>query len=74
MCYAEDCCRFKVKLTPGTGKRGKAAKTSVIMFMRDRSATQREKDLLRAVRDEQLARNIPGKVKLSAPRLQAYKK
>lgn len=66
--------RFKVKLTPGTGKRGKAAKTAVSMFLKDRTATQREKDLLRAVKDEQLARNLPGKVKLSAPKLQTYKK
>lgn len=66
--------RFKVKLTPGTGKRGKAAKTAVSMFTKDRAATQREKDLLRAVKDEQLARNLPGKVKLSAPKLQIYRK
>lgn len=63
-----------MKLTPGTGKRGKAAKTAVSMFLKDKTATQREKDLLRAIKDEQLARNLPGKVKLSAPKLQAYKK
>nr|CAH7713770.1 unnamed protein product [Callosobruchus chinensis] len=66
--------KFKVKLTPGTGKRGKAAKTAVAMFLKDRSVTPREKDLLKAVKDEQLARNIPGKVKLSAPRLQNLRK
>ncbi|CAH0550689.1 unnamed protein product [Brassicogethes aeneus] len=66
--------KFKVKLTPGTGKRGKAARTAVTMFLKDRTITQREKDLLKAVKDEQLARNLPGKVKLSAPRLQALKK
>lgn len=59
---------------PGSSKRGKAAKTSLNMFLLDRSTTQREKDLLRAVKDEQLARNIPGKVKLSAPRLLRSKK
>lgn len=61
-------------MTPGTGRRGKAARTAVSMFLRDRTTTQREKDLLRAVKDEQLARNLPGKVKLSAPRLQALHK
>ncbi|KAB0803533.1 hypothetical protein PPYR_00503 [Photinus pyralis] len=66
--------KFKVKLTPGTGRRGKAARTAVNMFLKDRAASQREKDLLKAVKDEQLARNLPGKVKLSAPRLQVYKK
>lgn len=59
--------RFKVKLTPGTGKRGKAAKTAVQMFLKDRVCSSREKDLLKGVKDEVLARNIPGKVKISAP-------
>lgn len=66
--------KYKVKLTPGTGRRGKASKTAVDMFMKDRTATQREKDLLKSVRDDTLARNLPGKVKLSAPKLQALKK
>lgn len=66
--------RFKVKLTPGTGKKGKAAKMAVSIFSRDRATTQREKDLLKAVKDDQLARNFPGKVKLSAPKLQTFKK
>ncbi|XP_045460688.1 nuclear export mediator factor NEMF homolog isoform X1 [Harmonia axyridis] len=66
--------KFKVKITPGTGKKGKAAKTAVAIFMKDRAITQREKDLLKAVKDDQLARNFPGKVKLSAPKLQALKK
>lgn len=44
------------------------------MFLHDRVTTQREKDLLKAVKDEQLARNIPGKVKLSAPRAQTFKR
>ncbi|XP_066993709.2 ribosome quality control complex subunit NEMF homolog [Anabrus simplex] len=66
--------KYKVKLTPGTGKRGKAAKTALNMFLKDRSATQREKDLIRSVKDEDLARNIPGKVKVSAPQLQKLRK
>lgn len=59
---------------PGTGRRGKAAKMAVSIFLKDRTASPREKDLIRAVKDEQLARNLPGKVKLSAPRLQSHKK
>jgi hypothetical protein len=66
--------RFKVKLTPGTGKRGKAAKTAINMFLRERTTTAREKDLIRSVKDENLARNLPGKVKLSAPQLQKLRK
>jgi predicted ribosome quality control (RQC) complex YloA/Tae2 family protein len=66
--------KFKVKLTPGTGRRGKAARTAVNMFLKDRTVTAREKDLLKAVKDEHLARNLPGKVKLSAPKLQTLRK
>lgn len=66
--------RFKVKLTPGTGKRGKASKTAVAIFQKDKACTSRENDLLKAVKDETLARNIPGKVKISAPQLMKVKK
>lgn len=33
--------RFKVKLTPGTGKRGKAARTALAVFLKDKAASQR---------------------------------
>ncbi|KAG6441996.1 nuclear export mediator factor NEMF homolog [Manduca sexta] len=66
--------KYKVKLTPGTGKRGKAAKTAVQVFLKDPGATAREKDLLKAVREENIARNFPGKVKMSAPQLHKHKK
>lgn len=42
--------------------------------MKDKTCSAREKDLLKGVKDEVLARNIPGKVKISAPQLtRAYK-
>ncbi|XP_043462985.1 nuclear export mediator factor NEMF homolog [Leptopilina heterotoma] len=66
--------KFKVKLTPGTGKRGKAAKTAVAVFLKDKLITSREKDLIKSVKDESIARNIPGKVKISAPQIQKVKK
>ncbi|XP_053613613.1 ribosome quality control complex subunit NEMF homolog isoform X2 [Plodia interpunctella] len=66
--------KYKVKLTPGTSKRGKAARTALQVFLRERSAAPRERDLLRAVREENVARNFPGKVKLSAPQLHKHKK
>lgn len=66
--------KFKVKLMPGTGKRGRAAKTAIAVFLKDRTITSREKDLLKAVKDETIARNIPGKVKISAPQIQKIKK
>lgn len=66
--------KYKVKLTPGPGKKGKACKTALMLFMADKSASSREKDLLRAVRDQDLARNLPGKVKVSAPNITRIKK
>ncbi|KPI92094.1 Nuclear export mediator factor NEMF-like [Papilio xuthus] len=66
--------KYKVKLTPGTSKRGKAAKTAVQVFLRDKCGSARERDLLKAVKEENIARNFPGKVKLSAPQLHKHKK
>lgn len=66
--------KFKVKLTPGTGKRGRAAKLAINMFSKDKACNNREKDLLKSIKEETLARNIPGKVKISAPQLQKLKK
>uniref|UniRef100_A0A8C7QZQ3 Ribosome quality control complex subunit NEMF n=1 Tax=Oncorhynchus mykiss TaxID=8022 RepID=A0A8C7QZQ3_ONCMY len=53
--------KHKVKLTPGTQKKGKATwhKTTTILF---------------SFQDTDLSRNIPGKVKVSAPNLMAAKK
>uniref|UniRef100_A0A452RA05 Ribosome quality control complex subunit NEMF n=1 Tax=Ursus americanus TaxID=9643 RepID=A0A452RA05_URSAM len=61
--------KYKVKLTPGVQKKGKAAKTALNSFMHSKEATAREKDLFRSVKDTDLSRNIPGKVKVSAPNL-----
>ncbi|XP_024412914.2 ribosome quality control complex subunit NEMF [Desmodus rotundus] len=61
--------KYRVKLTPGVQKKGKAAKTALNSFMHSKEATAREKDLFRSVKDTDLSRNIPGKVKVSAPNL-----
>ncbi|XP_033735846.1 nuclear export mediator factor Nemf-like [Pecten maximus] len=66
--------KYKVKLTPGSTKRGKAAKTALNMFLHDKASTSREKDLMRILKDVDQSRNIPGKVKVSAPNLHRNKK
>ncbi|XP_068110271.1 ribosome quality control complex subunit NEMF [Hyperolius riggenbachi] len=66
--------KYKVKLTPGTQKKGKAAKMALNSFMHSKEASAREKDLLRSVKDTDLSRNMPGKVKVSAPNLLNAKK
>uniref|UniRef100_A0A672J2C2 Ribosome quality control complex subunit NEMF n=1 Tax=Salarias fasciatus TaxID=181472 RepID=A0A672J2C2_SALFA len=43
-------------------------------FMKAKEASSREKDLFRSVKDSDLSRNMPGKVKVSAPNLLAAKK
>jgi hypothetical protein len=42
--------KYRVKLTPGQGKRGKAARTALHMFMQDKSTLPREKDVLRSIK------------------------
>lgn len=66
--------KYKVKVVPGSNKRGKAAKSCLTMFMHDKRALQREKDLLRALKDQDYARNIPNKVKVSAPNMKSFTK
>ncbi|XP_074547679.1 ribosome quality control complex subunit NEMF isoform X1 [Halichoeres trimaculatus] len=66
--------KHKVKLTPGTQKKGKAARTAVLSFLKTKDTSTREKDLFRSVKDTDLSRNMPGKVKVSAPNLLAAKK
>ncbi|KAH9381700.1 hypothetical protein HPB48_011970 [Haemaphysalis longicornis] len=72
---AEDGLLFAVPICApyGTGRRGKAAKTALGVFLHDKNTTPRERDLLRATKDQDISRNIPGKVKLSAPHLQKRK-
>ena len=66
--------KYKVKLTPGFQKKGKAARTAVLSFMKANEASEREKDLFRSCKDTDLSRSMPGKVKVSAPNLLAAKK
>jgi len=66
--------KYKVKLTPGTARRGKAAKTALNAFLFSKEASQREKDLIKSLKDNDLSRYIPGKVKVSAPNLQKKKR
>ncbi|XP_068194100.1 ribosome quality control complex subunit NEMF [Antennarius striatus] len=66
--------KHKVKLTPGSQKKGKAARTAVLSFMKAKEASTREKDVFRSVKDADLSRNMPGKVKVSAPNLLAAKR
>lgn len=65
--------KYKVKIIPGTNRRGKAAKTALQSFLYERNATLREKDLLRSVKDQDISRNLPGKIKIAAANLKKKK-
>ncbi|KAF6212306.1 hypothetical protein GE061_012828 [Apolygus lucorum] len=56
--------KFKLKMLPGTAKRGKAAHAAVLSFTRGKDISQHEKDLMKNVDDHLLTRNFPGKVKM----------
>jgi len=66
--------KYKVKIIPGQSKRGKASKTAISVFMADKLATNREKDLIKSLKDQDIGRNLPGKVKLAVPQSMKPKK
>jgi hypothetical protein len=65
--------KFKVKLTPGTLKKGKAAKQAVELLVRGGEVLPRERDLMRAVPDAEVVACMVGTVKISASGLQQLK-
>ncbi len=44
------------------------------IFNRDKATINNERDLMKALKDTELSRNLPGKVKVSAPNLNRIKK
>ncbi|CAD5234023.1 unnamed protein product [Bursaphelenchus xylophilus] len=66
--------KYKVKITPGTGKRGRAVKTALELFQKDKTATQAERNLVKSlVSDPSVVQSLPGKVRVSAPALMRSK-
>ena len=66
--------KFRVKLLPGSTKKGKAAKTAVELFSRLPNCTERERGLLRAVQETNNIQTMVGGVKLSAPGINSASK
>ncbi|KAK7329606.1 hypothetical protein VNO77_23776 [Canavalia gladiata] len=58
--------KYRVKITPGPAKKGKAAKTAMNLFSHMSEATNREKELMKACTDPELVAAIIGNVKISA--------
>ncbi|KAK1280332.1 hypothetical protein QJS04_geneDACA004628 [Acorus gramineus] len=65
--------KYRVKITPGTAKKGKAAKTAMNLFNHIPEATVREKELMKACTDPELVAAIVGNVKITAPGLTQLK-
>lgn len=65
--------KYRVKITPGTAKKGKAAKTAMNLFMHMPEVTNREKELMKACTDPELVAAIVGNAKITAPGLTQLK-
>ncbi|XP_047338273.1 ribosome quality control complex subunit NEMF isoform X2 [Impatiens glandulifera] len=65
--------KYRVKIIPGTAKRGKGAKTAMNLFSHMGEATQREKELMKACTDPELVAAIIGNVKITASGLTQLK-
>lgn len=65
--------KYRVKVIPGSAKRGKAAKTAMNLFSHMLDATNREKELMKACTDPELVAAIIGNVKITAAGLTQLK-
>ncbi|KAF3336238.1 nuclear export mediator factor NEMF isoform X2 [Carex littledalei] len=65
--------KYRVKITPGVAKKGKAAKTAINLFLHTQEVTSREKELIKACTDPEMAAAIVGNVKITAPGLTQLK-
>jgi hypothetical protein len=65
--------KFKVKLTPGTLKKGKAVKQGIDVLVRSGDITNRERELVRSVPDADMINAMLAAVKISASGLQQIK-
>ena len=52
-------------MVPGTGKKGKSVKMALQIFANQKDALKSEIDLMKVAKDEELTRNLPGKIKLA---------
>ena len=58
--------KYKVKLVPGSLKRGKAIKTVISLFNGQKDCTEMEKKFIKAMTESELASTMIGNVKIGA--------
>jgi hypothetical protein len=61
--------KYVVKLTPGTGKKGKTAKNAIEVFSNTKDCSPLEKSLMKGLTDPEMVAIMIGDVKLSVPGL-----
>jgi hypothetical protein len=61
--------RYKVKLTPGTNKKGKICKQALELFTRAKECTAAEKSLMNGLTDPEMVAIMIGDARLSMPGL-----
>ena len=61
--------KYKVKLTPGTGKKGKICKQAIELFVNSRNCTNNEKLLISNLIDTEMVAIMIGDARLSMPGL-----
>ncbi len=62
-------CSYKVKLQPGTQRKGRALSTIKELFMKNPEIPPREKEMIKNVADEEGLNTLIGNVKVVAPGL-----
>lgn len=66
--------KYKVKVTPGTQKRGKATKQAMSLFTGQSDCTGREREVVRAIPDQEAIAVMVSDSKVSAPGLEKAKR
>ena len=59
--------KYRIKLLPGSLKKGKAAKSALSLFLQKDDITTAEKDAIKSVPEQEWIQTVLGKVKLMAP-------
>jgi len=62
-------CKYKVKLTPGGMKKGKASKLAIEMYLKGGDVTAREKELIKHVSENEVVQVLVPDLKVSTPGL-----
>lgn len=61
--------KYKVKLTPGNGKKGKSCKQAIEVFTKSKDCSAMEKNLIKGLSDSEMVAIMISDVKLSTPGL-----